>query len=127
MKRTIKRVYIAGALTPKGQDNHATEYLANVRRFIRVAVDLILLGYVPFCSGVDFIYFLCLFPFEQITEKRIKEVSLGWLEVSDAVLLLKGWETSTGTLAEIEFAREHGIPIFKSKEDLIALKESFRG
>lgn len=126
MKKTIKRVYIAGALTPKGQNNHATEYLANVRRFIRIAIDLIMLGYVPFCPGADFIYFLCLFPGECITEKMIKEMSLEWLEVSDAVLLLKGWENSEGTLAEIEFARKCGIPVFKNKEDLIALRRSFK-
>lgn len=38
----------------------------------------------------------------------------------DAVVLVSGWQRSTGTRAEVEFARERGIPIFEGDDrDLI--------
>ena len=40
------------------------------------------------------------------------------LKRCDAVLLVPGWNKSTGTLAEIDFARQHCIPVFKTFEDL---------
>lgn len=35
-----------------------------------------------------------------------------WLDVADAVFLVPGWETSTGTRREIERADKQGIPVF---------------
>jgi hypothetical protein len=43
---------------------------------------------------------------------------MAWLEVSDAVLLIEGWEKSKGTLAEIERAKALGIPVFTTVYDL---------
>lgn len=37
--------------------------------------------------------------------------SMGWLEVSDCLYVLKGSEFSKGTQAEIERAKELNIPI----------------
>lgn len=37
----------------------------------------------------------------------------------DAVILLDGWEQSQGTLAEIECADEHHIPVFKTVDALL--------
>jgi hypothetical protein len=39
---------------------------------------------------------------------------MAWLDVSDAVLLLDGWERSKGTLVEIDRAKELDIPIFNN-------------
>jgi len=118
MSKKIKRVYIAGSLTPTSEGNHAIEYLANVRKFVRTAIDLIMCGYVPFCPGADFIYFLSLRPDEVITDVMIKRMSKDWLAVCDAMVLTPGWQKSKGTLAEIEYAEKHGIPVFKSLAEL---------
>lgn len=116
----IKRVYVAGLLTPRGMwsVNPAIDYLANVRHMIRAGIEVFKAGFVPFIPALDFSLFLCLNEGEFITEPMIKRYSKDWLEVCDAVLLTKGWKQSTGTLIEIDFAKEHGIPVFESIEEL---------
>ena len=37
---------------------------------------------------------------------------MAWLEVSDAVVLVPGWEQSNGTKKEIEVAEKLGIPVY---------------
>ena len=61
---------------------------------------------------------LALREWEEITDKMIKEYSLAWLEVSDCVLVLPGYENSKGTLAEIDRATELDIPIYYSMMEL---------
>jgi len=36
----------------------------------------------------------------------------------DAVLLVPGWENSSGSVAEVKIARYFGIPVFESIDDL---------
>jgi hypothetical protein len=116
----IKRVYIAGLLTPRGiwSVNFAIDYLINVKNMIRTGLDVFFAGFVPFIPALDFQLFLALREGERITEPMIKRYSKDWLEVCEAVLLTAGWKKSEGTLIEIEFAKEHGIPVFESIEDL---------
>jgi len=45
-------------------------------------------------------------------KKQFYTYSLSWLEVSDCMLVLNGYESSRGTLKEIEFAKELGIPVY---------------
>lgn len=118
--KKIKRVYIAGPLTPRGikSANPAVEYLLNIRDMARVAVELILKGYAPFCPALDGMLFLVQRDGERITEPQIKRFSKDWLEACEAILLIDGWQKSEGTLKEIEFAKERGIPIFDSMEKL---------
>jgi hypothetical protein len=116
----IKRVYIAGLLTPRGvwSVNPAIDYLLNVRNMVRTGIDVFLAGFVPFIPALDFLLFVVLREDERITEPMIKRYSKDWLEVCEAVLLVKGWRKSTGTAIEIEFAKERGIPVFESIEAL---------
>lgn len=118
--KKIKRVYCAGPLTPKGiwSVNLAIDYLANINHLIRAGIEVFKAGFVPFIPALDFAIFICLREGEVITEPMIKRYSKDWLEVCDAVLLTKGWRQSTGTLAEIEFAKERSIPIFENIEEL---------
>jgi len=54
-------------------------------------------------------------------EKFYRELDLEFIgRASDAILAIPGWETSNGANAEIEFAKQKGIPAFypKSPEDL---------
>jgi len=117
-----KRIYVAGPLAPKGvhpATKHPTiEYLYNVRAMIAGAVELINRGYSPFCPGIDFSYFI--YSGANISESKIKGVSMDWLRVSDGLLLLPRWKKSAGTLAEIAEATSIGIPMFESIDELDA-------
>ena len=118
---SIKRVYVAGLLTPRGHwsVNPAIDYLANIRNMIRVGKEVFFAGFVPFIPALDFQIFLALDEKEFITEPMIKRYSKDWLEVCNAVLLTEGWRKSRGTLFEIEFAKERNIPVFESLDELI--------
>ena len=110
-----KRIYIAGSMS----DSSCLQFLENLRRGIRVSAELVMLSYHPFSPFIDFQFFLALRNDEKITDKMIKEYSLSWLEVSDAVLVLPDYESSKGTIAEIKRAKELGIPIYYSMEELV--------
>jgi hypothetical protein len=118
---SIKRVYVAGPLKPTGlwSKTPNIDYLANVRHMIRLGVDVILAGFVPFIPALDNQMFLQLREGEYITEAMIKRYSKDWLEVCDAVLLTIGWQKSLGTAAEIKLAEVLQIPIFENLEELI--------
>ena len=115
----IKKIYIAGAITPYPSEHPVLGFLGNIKRGTRKAVEVLLAGYIPFCPFIDFLYFFQLRNGENITEKMIKELSMVWLESCDAVLVLPKYRKSSGTLAEITRAKELEIPVFYSLEDLI--------
>lgn len=123
--KPIKRVYVAGALTPTGvySKNPAIEYLINRREMIKFGVKVLFAGFDPFVPALDSALWGVLQNGEVITEPMIKRYSKSWLEVCDAVLLMPSWRTSLGTLGEIKRAEELGIPIFESLEELIKATE----
>jgi len=110
-----KRIYLAGSMS----DSNCLQFLENLRRGIRVSAQLVLLNYHPFSPFIDFQFFLALRNDEKITDTMIKEYSLSWLAVSDAVLVLPDYESSKGTLAEIKRAHQLGIPVYFSMEELV--------
>lgn len=119
----IRRIYCAGAITPYKSEHPVFGFLGNIARGVRASLVLLLKGYAPFCPFLDFQYWFYLREGENITEKMIKDLSMAWLEVSDAVLVLPKYRKSAGTKAEIERARELHIPVFFSVEDLIDWEE----
>ena len=125
MRKKIKICYVAGLLTPRGTNSvhPAIDYLLNVRNLIRASLDVFMAGFTPFCPALDFLFFLQLDEGEHITEPMIKRFSKDFLAVSDAIVLTPGWKKSLGTLAEIKYAEELGIPVFKTLEDLIEYVE----
>lgn len=114
----IKRVYCAGAITPYPTEHPVLGFLGNIKRGIRTSLEVLLAGYVPFSPFLDYQYWFFLRDSENITEKMIKDLSMAWLEVSDAVLVLPKYRKSGGTKAEIERAKELKIPVFYNLEDL---------
>ena len=103
-------------MTPRGNrldtQNAAIEYLLNIRDMVQVAIGLIAKGYAPYCPALDYQYFLSLTYGETITEHVIKAISLAFLDVSDLIVLLPGWEASAGCTAEYRRAIELGMPVY---------------
>jgi nucleoside 2-deoxyribosyltransferase len=116
---TIQRVYIAGAMS----STHPLVFLENLRKGMRLSTEAILAGYSVFSPFIDFQLFFQLRDGESIPVSAIKESSLDWMEVADAVLLVPGWEESEGTKAELNLASELGIPVFDSLEDMSAARD----
>jgi len=107
----MRRVYVAGAYSAP----NVTDVLSNMRRGLRLSVEVLQAGFCPFCPWIDFQFGLL----DDITIDQYYRYSLAWLEVSDAVLVVpEGAEKSKGTQAEIKRAEELAIPVFWGLEDV---------
>lgn len=104
------RCYVAGKL-----NSDAIGYLKNVHKMIKTARMLRAMGvavYVP-CNDL----------LEGIVDGEFEysdyfDNSQPWLLASDFVFVCEGWETSEGTKREIALAKEKGIPVFFSFDDV---------
>jgi hypothetical protein len=106
----MKRVYVAGKLNAD-----ACGYIINVHRMIIWAEKVRKLGFAVFVPGLDFLQGLVFGDWEY---PDYFDNSQPWLDASDAVFLVPGWETSTGTAREIERAKAQGIPVFSDLDVL---------
>jgi len=104
----MKRIYIAG---PYSASNVIT-VLDNIREGMRLATEVFLLGYAPFVPFFDFHFQLMLREGENLTVEDYYKYSIAWLKVSDAMLLVPGWQSSKGTKSEMEIADKMSIPIY---------------
>ncbi len=107
----VKRVYVAGKLNAD-----AVGYLHNVHKMMNTAQLLKETGdysvYVPcleLLMGIMFGYD----KYEDYFDN-----SQSWLKASEAVFLTSGWETSKGTIKEVELALENGIPVFDHLDEM---------
>lgn len=116
LQREQIRVYVAGPYSPTGND--PTTFLSNIRKGVRMSARLLMLGYMPFCPFFDFLLWFTLRGKEKISVLQIRAYSLTWLRCCQAMLLLPGWQHSTGCQGEIAEAHRLGIPIFYSLKDL---------
>jgi hypothetical protein len=117
MVKRKPRVYVAGAMSA----NNILDVFHNLRRGIMAGVQLFFAGYAPFVPHWDF-HLLLSAPEKlarEVTPDDFYSYSLAWLEVSDVLLVLPGWEKSYGTKLEIAKAEELGIPIFYSINSLM--------
>jgi hypothetical protein len=114
-----KRVYIAG---PYSADN-VMDVLRNIAQGVEVAARLLDLGFAPYCSWLDFQLVL---ERPMIPKSAYYELSLAWLTVSDAVLLVGDWQRSVGVAQELEWAARLGIPVFDSLDALMAWEKGAR-
>ena len=125
--KEIKRVYIAGPITPIGNENKSVKHLANIRNGVYAGIALMEAGFSPYNPFLDFMYWLVgggdgFF----LSVHRIRKMDLDWVEVSDAMLLLKGWKKSVGARGELDRAKKYNIPYFESIDDLVAYRDKMR-
>ncbi len=108
-----KRIYIAG----KYDDKDIVSCLSNIRKGLEMASLLMKKGYAVFCPFADFLYaFTSSGPY--LSKNEFQDNSMAWVDVSDALLVLPGWETSGGTKREIARASDLGKPVFFTVEGL---------
>jgi len=110
----MKRIYVAG---PYSADN-VIDVLKNIGRGEKACAKLFMLGYAPFCPWHDK-SFVTDNPESDFSVDEFYEYSMAWLEVSDALLVLRGYEKSKGALAEISKAESLGIPIYYSLSEFL--------
>ena len=116
----MKRIYIAGPYS----DDNVIDILHNIRAGIELSTEVFKAGFAPFCPWLDFMYVL-MDRRRKLTIDDFYEYSTAWLKVSDAVLVLDGYENSKGTLNEIEIAKSAGIPVFYNIYKLINHETQF--
>lgn len=109
----MKRIYIAG----KYNDKDIVSCLANIRRGIEMGAYLMQQGDAVYCPFLDY-QFALTSQGSFLTKEQFQANSMAWVEVSDALLILPGWETSGGTKREIARAEDLGIPVFYDLEGL---------
>jgi hypothetical protein len=116
MERNKTKVYCAGKL-----NDNTVGYIRNCHKMIKTAKLVRSNGYSVYVPCIDFLEGLVdgEFNYEDYFEN-----SQSWLEVANALFLVPGWETSSGTRREIERADVLGIPIFS---DIDKMNEHFSG
>jgi hypothetical protein len=102
------RVYVAG---PYSAGDIITS-LNHMRKGMRASAEILLAGHEPFCPWVDFHFQLMLREGEDLKVEDYYRYSIAWLEVSDVMIVLDGWNKSKGTLTEMKRARKLEIPIY---------------
>ncbi len=98
------RIYLAG----KYSDNNILGCFNNIHDGIAATVSILKAGHAVFCPFVDFLF---QFFDKSLTKEDYYRYSMAWLEVSEEVWVLPGWEDSIGVKKEIQRANELGIPV----------------
>lgn len=110
----MRLVYIAGPFRAE----NAWKVEQNIRSAEALALEVLRAGFAAICPHSNTRFFDGALP-----DAVFLEAGLEILRRCDAVLLVKGWEDSKGTHAEIAEAYDRGIPVFTSLDDLIQAKK----
>lgn len=100
-----KVVYIAGPYRAKCE----WDVVQNIRNAELLALEVWRLGVVALCPHKNTALFG-----GAADDSYWLEGDLELLRRSDAMVLVEGWENSSGTIEEVIFAIEHRIPVFTS-------------
>ena len=113
------RVYVAGCYSA----DNVIDVLKNIGRGEYYCAKLFQLGFAPFNPWADrtFIYH---FFNNEFTVKQFYDYSIAWLEVSQCVYLVNGWQKSKGTKTEIKIAKKLNISVFENIGDLVKFREA---
>ena len=111
------KVYVAGAYSA----DNVIDVLKNIGKGETEAANLFKLGFAVFTPWHDKDYIIKN-PYQDWPVKHFLDNSMAWLEVSDIVYVIPGWENSTGVKAEIVRAKELRIPVVYEVDDLLEWK-----
>lgn len=111
----MKKIYIAGAYSA----DTGLEMLDNIRKGMRMATKVMLAGFAPYCPWLDHQFAFMLREREELIVEDYRDVSMEWLKVSDAMLVLPKFLYSVGTAEEIKVAKSLGIPIYFTFADMV--------
>ncbi len=106
----MKKVYVAGKL-----NDMAVDYLYNVHKMMTTAEEVRKAGYSVFVPCIDLLMGI---KFGYQDYHDYFNNSQPWIEVADAIFLVPGWETSSGTKKEIKLGWNKEIPIFNDLEEM---------
>jgi hypothetical protein len=104
-------VYVAGRYSA----DNVLDVLQNIGKGEEMGAELFYMGFAPFVPWHDKDFVLRR-PYNFFTVDQFYRYSLAWLEVSDVMVVLSGYEHSKGTLKEIKFAHERGIPVLYQED-----------
>jgi hypothetical protein len=111
----MKIVFIAGPYFGEGDKS---KIQGNIRHAEQYQIALANLGIGFFCPYNHTEHFEVK---ATADENFYRELDMVYLQkVADAIVAIPGWENSAGARAEIEFAKQKGIPVFypSSPDDL---------
>ena len=114
----INRIYIAGALNAM-----AVEYIKNLHKMFSLANMIREAGFSVYIPGLDLLMGI---QFGNWEYEDYFQNSQPWLDASDSVYVVPGWEKSKGTNNEIKRAKEKGIPVFYNVSDLMHWKNGVK-
>jgi len=117
------RIYIAGALSSKekrGRDPSTivVDYLQNVHKMVKAAAEVRKKGHFPYVPGLDFVPGIVSGNF---TESDYRGMGMEFLKVCDAILVISD---SWGVQKELKVAKELGLSVFRSINDIPAVQEA---
>ena len=111
----MKKIYIAGPYSA----GNIMQVLKNISVGQKMAVRLLSYGFAVYCPFVDYQFAILE---SNLSKELFQKNSMEWVKVSDAMILLPGWEGSGGTLREIVVAEKHGVRVFEDFNDLLRWK-----
>jgi len=92
--------YIAGPYTARTREG----VYENIARARAVALKYWWLGYAVICPHTNTGGYE-----SEFSEECLMRGDLEFLKRCDLIVMMKGWQTSVGATAELEFARQHNI------------------
>jgi nucleoside 2-deoxyribosyltransferase len=99
----MKLAYVAGPYRAKTK----LGIIINILRAQKVAKELWKAGYAVICPHMNSALMDTVAP-----EKNFLEGDIEILKHCDVLVVVKGWQHSSGTLNEIDFAHRNGIPVY---------------
>lgn len=105
----MKLVYVAG----KFRGPTAWDIEQNIRRAELVGMEVARLGAAPLIPHANTRFF-----HGTLTDEFWLAATIVMLDRCDAVMLVPQWQDSKGTLAEVERAKQRGLPVFEGLYDL---------
>jgi hypothetical protein len=108
-RKNMKLIYIVGPYRASGQ----WQIFQNIRRAEAFALQVWQMGAACICPHKNTEYFNGAAP-----DSVWLDGDLEMVRRCDAILCVPGWEASSGSLGEVALAKQLGLPIFRSIEEL---------